>query len=282
MKPLRPGTRGPSIGVCNICGTLGPLTIDHVPPRGCEPPTRKKIEFALSRYRDRVQDVGRPVTAIAPRISQSGLNYNTLCSRCNSGLLGTAYDPALIDFSKQVAGRLNSPLHLPSTMTFQIEPQKVARAVWGHMASVGIDRYLKGPHTEAWSEWFHDEALPPPGGSSLFYWLYPYRRTVVGRDLGLLRLGQRSSSIVWMLKFYPIAFAWVHPGNNFGYPLHDMTPYLLNGVRSAQQIPLSFRRILHEEALERPDTSLMIMAGRENVISTSMPMPAVVLRPKRR
>lgn len=27
-------TRGPQVGRCNICGEVGPLTVDHCPPKG--------------------------------------------------------------------------------------------------------------------------------------------------------------------------------------------------------------------------------------------------------
>lgn len=146
-----PITRGPEIGICNLCGTHGKLTEDHTPPKGCVRPTAMDIRL----LRDRLSAAGSlaPVPT-KPRISQNGVKFRTLCTRCNSGLLGTRYDPVLIRFANDVAGFLGRSVALPINTSVPTQPALLMRAVFGHMAAHCIDRYRKGPRTDAWRDFF--------------------------------------------------------------------------------------------------------------------------------
>ena len=46
--------RGPVVGECNICGDLGPLTVDHSPPKGYAPAVPVRITAALGALASRV------------------------------------------------------------------------------------------------------------------------------------------------------------------------------------------------------------------------------------
>ena len=155
-------TRGARSGICNICGTNGPLTEDHTPPKGCVRPTAMVLHHVVHQL-----NAEKAVKTKLPH----GVAYRTLCGRCNNALLGGRYDPALIDFVNQVSELLTSNLALPSTMVVRAKPALVVRAIWGHLAAVGVDRYLKA-RTEEWREFFLDESLPIPEGVNFYYWIY--------------------------------------------------------------------------------------------------------------
>ena len=151
-------TRGPKVGRCNICGTSGPLTEDHTPPKGCYPPTAVELHSLVTRLNRDADGVSKR------RLSQNGVKFRTLCGRCNSGLLGTEYDPALIRFVGTLRQALQSTLHLPPVLSVECQPQAVMRAVLGHMMAQGLDRYLKGPLTEYIRDYMLDRSLPLPTG----------------------------------------------------------------------------------------------------------------------
>ena len=165
--PLRIVTRGAKSGACNICGSEGLLTQDHTPPKGCVRPTAMELQHVAGRL-----DAGNAIKTKA----HDGVKYRTLCARCNNALLGGRYDPLLIDFTKRVSDLLASDLVLPAIMTVPTKPALLMRAIWGHLAAVGVDRYAKGPRTEEWRDFFLGETLPVPAGTSFYYWIYPYRR----------------------------------------------------------------------------------------------------------
>ena len=133
-------TKGPRIGRCNICGDYGPLTEDHTPPKGCVHPTQVEMQHitaALSQEPSQTRGA----------YSQNGVKYRTLCGVCNNTRLGARYDPHLISFVNAIGQVLRSQIYLPNSLTLNVRPQPVVRAILGHMAAQGVDRYEKGPLT---------------------------------------------------------------------------------------------------------------------------------------
>jgi hypothetical protein len=112
-----------------ICGAYGSLTKDHVPPKGC------------GNIKDVVLKTFTPQTFTKERTpvsySQKGSHFRTICGKCNNDLLGAKYDPELIKLYKEVVGiaesAQNNRLILPRYHTHFIKPQKIARAVVGHL-----------------------------------------------------------------------------------------------------------------------------------------------------
>lgn len=143
-------TRGPKIGICNICGDQGPLTEDHTPPKGSARITQVEMHhIAALLCADKQRSRGR--------VSQNGVKFRTLCGRCNNSLLGTNYDPAFNDFSQRVSSYLKTALALPTIMHVRAKPHKIARSLIGHLCALGVDRYQKGPKTEDLREYLLDE-----------------------------------------------------------------------------------------------------------------------------
>src|SRR4029453_11843006 len=140
MAKIPIATYGPSKGICNICGSHGRLTEDHTPPKGCI----RVAPVGIQHIADRL---GAPRSDVIGRFSQNGVKYRTLCRRCNNTLLGTQYDPALIEFVKTVGSYIRTSVRLPQRISVKTRPQKIVRALPGHIAAQGVDRHDIGPDT---------------------------------------------------------------------------------------------------------------------------------------
>jgi hypothetical protein len=267
--PLTLTTRGPKQGRCNICGAVGPLTDDHTPPKGCVRPTGMTLQHVTSRLA-----AGPAITAKA----NNGVKYRTLCARCNNDFLGGRYDPALIDFVNRVAGLLASNLSLPSKMTIPAKPGRIVRAVWGHLAAVGVDRYLKGPDTEALRDFFFDESLPVPTSINVYYWVYPYRRQVLIRDAGIIDMHGPMRATYWLMKFYPMAFAVWRPEGSYPLGFRDLAALCTSAPDAVVDVEVELARLPPELWLEAPTSTQGIMYGRDSVVATRRPPRGLILR----
>jgi hypothetical protein len=159
--PVVVTTKGPKSGMCNICGDVGALTEDHTPPKGWVRPSQVELQHVVRA----LSPENSP--KVRRTVSQNGVKYRTLCGRCNSSLLGHAYDPHLVSFANQTGALLRSSLHLPPQLKVRARPQAIMRAVIGHIAAQGVDRYKKGPHAEAVRDYILDSSLPLPDALSM-------------------------------------------------------------------------------------------------------------------
>src|SRR5262245_31044297 len=109
--------KGPLNGRCNICGTEGQLTADHIPPKSCGGVTAAYVQELHAKLSDGsiIPPRGRP---------QSRVTVRSLCARCNH-LLGHNYDPALADFCRQARTIADGVLRLPDEVRVDIRPTAV-------------------------------------------------------------------------------------------------------------------------------------------------------------
>jgi|JI10StandDraft_1071094.scaffolds.fasta_scaffold427066_1 hypothetical protein len=241
-----PATKGPASGRCNICGDVGVLTRDHTPPKGCVKPTPVVLHHAIDA-------LGAEPHKKDGRILQDGVSYRTLCSRCNSGLLGGRYDPVLIDFSAQVVSALESRILLQS-IEVKTKPQLLFRSIFGHLAAQGVDRYLKGPHTADWAAWFLAETLPMPARTDFYCWPYPYKRQSLRRDAVVLNFKTGKPCYYWLMKFYPIAFCiWHEPDAAFPVHAANLSLFSRLGADDEAVITMPTYPVPHELVLEAPN-----------------------------
>jgi len=258
---LRLNTRGPQYGKCNICGNEGKLTDDHTPPKSCGGIT----DAELRGLHEKLAVEGERWTK--PRRFQAGVYYRTLCVRCN-GLLGREYDPALAEMSRQVRTVAKSSLRLPSQIRLEVSPGAVARSVLGHIAAQGVNRYLKGPLTEAIRDYIHDGNLPLPETLTLYYWLYPHRQQVLIRDAAFTHIGGRGSFCFWLMKFFPLAFfvTWNEPMPS-AFQLRSFSDYRAAPATVTEEVYLPIRPLLPSQWPEAPDDRSFILYGQEAVIA---------------
>lgn len=200
--------RGPAFGPCGICGVPSKLTDDHIPPKGAVRISQMEMLHLVAA-----------LTADPPtkknRISQNGVKFRTICAECNNVRLGRDTDPDLVSLTQQVAAILRSPLTLPRSLGLRIRPQRVLRAVVGHVLAYGVNRVPAGPFEDALAAYFLDTSMAIPKSFDCFYWLYPYNDQLVVRDAIRMdtRLPEDENILFKLLKFYPVAFllTWKKP-----------------------------------------------------------------------
>lgn len=219
-------TRGESDGYCNICERWCRFTDDHVPPKGCVEPRHVRVNSV-------VEQLGATKAPIA-HWSQNGMKFRTLCTACNSGLLGTMYDPELKVFCARVAHvielRDSHGYSLPERIAVNLVPQKVARAVIGHLLAAEVresmaTRPRQGTFVNRLRQYFLDPTADLPPDMQIDFWPYPAKRQAVFRGMGML--WNRKTMLADFLKFFPAAF-WVGTG----------TPPEMTAQRFVQRLPV--------------------------------------------
>lgn len=249
-------TRGPKQGKCNICGEFGVLTEDHTPPKGAVRVTQMEMRYLMD-----ILGADQPRTK--GRISQNGVKFRTLCKQCNNTLLGLNYDPEFNAFTAKVKSYLTTSLHLPQVMYVKTKPQKIARALYGHLSAVGVDRYHENERSLLMKSWFLDDSLPIPGFFSIKYWVYPYQTQILIRDAGIRNLRVKDSAAFWLMKFFPIAFfiVWGDPAG-YEYPeLGDLSAWSDITGDTEVDIPIYLNRIPHERWPETPEEHSFLIYG---------------------
>lgn len=210
-------TKGSKTGYCNICNSYENLTCDHIPPKGCVIP--QKVEL-ISLQKHLSVDIDENI--IKPTYSQNGLNYRSICGTCNNKLLGTNYDPELIKTTNQVANilKLNdeSGIILPKQASIEIKPQKLARAVIGHILAGKIPRKnistQSHPYKTLLKKFLLDTDEDFSDDLEIYYWIYPSNKQVVINNLTKIFVNWNNLQtkgripLSGLLKFYPLSF-WV-------------------------------------------------------------------------
>lgn len=259
-------TRGSKKGQCNICGEFGVLTDDHTPPKGAARITQVEMHHIVNL-------VGAEKPGSRGRVSQNGVKFKTLCKKCNNELLGANYDIAFNDFSQKISSYLTSQIELPKIMHINAKPQKIARALFGHLSAIGVDRYLKGPHTEDLKDWFQDESRNLPEYINIHYWVFPYKTQVLVRDGALRNLQVDDVAVIWLMKFFPIAFlmVWNNPGG-YDYPqFPNFSAYRTLGADEQVEMPIYLNVVPHERWPEAPESHSFLLYGEGAMGVTEKP-----------
>lgn len=265
-------TRGPEVGICNICGRNERLTIDHTPPKGYA----RAVPVRITHIVDRV-GAERAKRDQRPMKSNDGVKYRTLCARCNNDLLGGVYDHGLIDFGQKVDALLTTGLHIPATSIVRVQPQKIMKSVLGHICAQGIGRYEKGKITEPLRDYLIDPNAAAPGLFRMHYWTYPYRSRILMRDavLGTIGASPRQTSMIWLLKSYPIGFVitWDLDFRFLDRTHRNFDSFDNLDIDDFADLPIDLRGVPHElypECVQDP-YPYMLLVGKEAI--AAMPSP---------
>jgi len=226
-------------GHCGICGEIGQLHRDHVPPKGSASLSRVEI-------RSLADHMGASVAR--PRFSDTGVRFKTLCSLCNSTRLGTWYDPELKRISAGVTRWLSASalISLPESLVVSVRAQRVARAVIGHLlAAVPPDQAGK-PHTDApmqraLREYFLNPCAALPDRVSIYYWTYPSRRVVIALAIAKVSLRPVPMILGDILKFFPLGYwvVWQGPPARGG-AMSPLLPNRAEPIDSEVDLPIRF------------------------------------------
>lgn len=235
------------------------MTLDHTPPKGCVKPTQVQLRHVVDILS------GDPSMNKGP-VSQNGVKYRTLCKRCNNGILGARYDPKLNEFANDLSGLLKTTLTLPSLISITGKPQAILKSVIGHLAAQGVDRYEKGKITDPIRDYIIDESLPLPAIASAYYWVYPYRPQVIIRDAAYSDINSKSTSIFWLLKFFPVAFLIVWGETpKFCRSLYSFERWRSAGSDVSADIPIRLSPSISQNWPEAPTDSSVVAFGQEAI-----------------
>ena len=196
---VRLETRGPEIGICNLCGANARLTEDHIPPKG--------VPLVGQAYLERLTDtLGVERNRRSGRIFQRGVKYRSICAKCNNELLGQAYDPTLIRFCKEVHSSLSDRVYISADI--RVQQNRLFRSVVGHLLAHGVGQHRMGPFPSQKNDYFLDDSAIFPSDLRLYCWAYPYKAQVVARGLAsIFDFRFKSEPFVFsILKFFPVAW----------------------------------------------------------------------------
>lgn len=193
---------------CNICGQVSDLTWDHVPPKFCFNNGKVKYNSILERNEESSQS----------KISQNGIKYRSICSKCNNDLLGSDYDKEykkLVDILYKLyitQGEIGQYVEIQG-----INVNKTARAIIGHFLAAR-NEYIDGKAENKLREYFLNPNLRPPKDFKLFYYVYIYNTIMIIRDVAPKKFGKVEYAIpeglISCMNSFPIAFILAHKCDN--------------------------------------------------------------------
>ncbi len=112
------------VGICQLCGTHGELTFEHVPPRAAY----NKHPIVLARGEEILRRQG-DFDTVRGRIEQKGAGSHTLCARCNN-ITGKWYGAHYVEWERQGFQILDASGGRPSmVLPFRIRPLSVIKQV---------------------------------------------------------------------------------------------------------------------------------------------------------
>jgi hypothetical protein len=192
-----------AFGNCQICEQYKKLSDDHVPPQGGIEVDAVEIKAAFDFFAKKMGNKNY-------YISQNGVKFTTLCEDCNSRL-GREYDTVLNTFSLDVNKFLTSKLSLLNSYDIQTKPNRLIRGVLGHLLA-SKKEIEKTPFDDKVREILFDENKSIPDDINVFYWIYPYKLTIIIRDILMpaIRGKYNDFGFFQIFKYYPIAYLVVN------------------------------------------------------------------------
>jgi hypothetical protein len=261
------------IGLCNICSVESSLTWDHVPPSGGIELTSVEIKSILQNFTSSPNDS-------KPLISQNGLKYRTICSKCNN-LMGRDYDPVLNDFALGVGRFLRTSLTLPPVVTYRTKPAVIARAVFGHVLAAKAQYDQAKPDVAMRSVMLNPND-PIPSELHVYYWLYPYDGIVVFRNIGMPAVRGKFSKIAFfeILKYFPVAYLVTDAQPYEG--LDELTVHRSIGLSDEADLHFHLKAIRPFDWPEKIDPGNFIIGGQSLASSVNVVPKTKIRRTKGR
>ena len=229
--------------ICNLCRVEKELSWDHVPPKGGIELTTVQMETIHALMIGNAENKKL-------RESQNGMKYRTICGDCNA-YLGTEFDPTLNDFALSVGGYLQSTIKLPDTISHKVKPQRLMKAILGHIvaAKVEIEDTLFDQQARAY---VLDIKAPLPKDIHVFYWLYPHDCSITMRDFIMPwpRGTLQKAAIFQTLKYCPIAYLCCDKPEYA--QLDNLSWYRNIGIDDDIEVTINLRRTEHQYWPEAP------------------------------
>lgn len=199
-------------GVCCICGTVGPLSWEHLPPKAAYNDQRvfeadmPKLIAAGVRFMDSIE--GKEV--------QKGAGTYSLCERCNN-TTGSWYGPAYVSWAKQAALLVErSRGTLSMAYPYHLFPLRIVKQVVTMFFSV-CGPSLQAQHPDLVRLVLNKEHRRVPDGLRFFAYLLHPTETTAFRQSGVTGLWQfekvLKSTLFAELAFAPFGFIMTIDGS---------------------------------------------------------------------
>lgn len=258
-------------GFCRICSEKALLTFDHVPPKGCAGIGKRNVHTLASYLW---------CEETKPRHAQSGMKFRSLCPRCNNTLLGHEYDPSLREFANRASMHLrvgDMNITLPDVVHVDVKPQRIARAIIGHLLAADMACGLNSPPNpapfpSAMQTYFLDPSSLAAPEMEIFYWLYPSDVQVIINFCGIMALSVDGCILGCFLKFYPLAFwvIWDRP-KNIAINRRHLLPIRSGGIDDVVTLPISLRLVPRTDWPENPSDDLVMLGHDQAVFFATKP-----------
>lgn len=198
-------------GHCLICGNFGPLSVDHVPPKGAN--SLKEIEqFHITEV------LSEPNHNIKGIRSPNGGKFKTVCHRCNNNILGER-DPLIKEVCHSISSQAKG-IGLSQNTAYQWTSTKIdvynfARAMAGHiLAATSCDECRPPPKETSYfsplQNFVLGKNLKIEDTHDFYSWFYPYRKQISAKFVGYHIDGK--SYCLSALHFHPISFIITQKG----------------------------------------------------------------------
>ncbi len=228
--------RKPIHGVCHICGTTGPLTFEHVPPRGaCN--DRPIISAVFEDFFEKGPD-----EKVNGRIQQKGSGAYTLCASCNNDT-GTWYANDFIEWTYQ-ALILNDKSNGDGSIyyPFHIFPNRVIKQILTMFFSTNGEKFAqKNPDLVRFVLNREHKYIQP--SIRIFAYLVEGAKF---RQTGVAVLGSSSSKEVIVMSeisFSPVGYVMTINSNPPDSRLFEITHFSKYGYNEFDTIFLKLHRL---------------------------------------
>lgn len=179
------------------------------------------------------------------------------------------------EITKIALAVINKQIMLPSNRLIFTRPQKLARAVIGHiLAADAVDETKAGLKSfdfrDALRNYYLNESAALPQEVGILFWIYPSRRQVIIKDALLAYMGSFDNKALCchILKFLPFGFwvLWEKP-DTFQTTLPNLVPDKSMGIDDIYQTTVDFGNIPTLDFPEMPinDNQITLLSSKSIV-----------------
>ncbi len=209
-------------GVCHICGCVGPLTFEHLPPRTAfnnQGVFEADVEAFLNLKFDGTDE------PIAGRKAQRGAGKYSLCEKCNNAT-GSWYGGAYVEWARRGMQLLaNSNCELSLAYPYEIYPLRCIKQIATMFLSACGPEFHKA-HPDLVRFVLNKELRSIPQGIRIYAYLLDLRQTSVFRQSGITgraTLGSGQVQSFAEIAFPPFGFVLSPRGVVIDACLRDIT-----------------------------------------------------------
>ena len=241
------------ISRCNLCLKRDKLTWDHIPPKDGGVQSKVIIESLFSNRTGKQTSEGQIE-------SQNGFKIRSICKKCNNTWLGKYYDPTLNEFARHVSNILQSKLLRPEVLEIPTKPNRLIRAVIGHLVASKI-KYDRCTSDHLFRRCFFDMDSPILEDVNVFFWIHPHSETIIIRDTVMPRRRGDflQNMLCHVLKYYPVGFLVTTADSYEG--LSSLTKFRNSEPDEINSLRISIKNRRPSDWPERVDNGNFVMGG---------------------